>query len=139
MPGSEPMMSTDQGELLRVHGLTAGYAGSSVLFGVDLVVPERGIVALLGRNGAGKTTLVRTLMGYLPSYSGSVVFAGKDVTHTKPTRLVREGFGYVPQEHVVFPTLTVHENLLLGRTAAPRSSTVEVAQVLELFPSWVTA
>jgi len=134
VPESDPMVSTDQGELLRVDGLTVGYAGSKVLFGVDLVVPARGIIALLGRNGAGKTTLLRTLMGYLPSYSGSVAFAGKDVTHTKPTRLVREGVGYVPQDHIVFPSLTVHENLLLGRVAAPRNSTVEVAQMLELFP-----
>lgn len=130
MPESEPVGNG----LLRVRGLTAGYGGSRVLFGVDLDVPAQGIVALLGRNGAGKTTLLRTIMGYLRPYSGSVSLDGAEVTGKRPTQLVRQGIGYVPQEHVVFPTLTVLENLVLGRSAAPKESSVGVEQVLELFP-----
>lgn len=134
MLGSEAVMDDGDEGLLQVRGLTAGYGGSRVLFGVDLDVPARGIVALLGRNGAGKTTLLRTVMGYLRPYSGSVLLGGTDVTGTRPTRLVRQGIGYVPQEHVVFPTLTVHENLLLGRSAAAKGSSVAIEHVLDLFP-----
>ncbi len=120
--------------LLAVHGLSAGYSGSRVLFGVDLLVPPRGVVAVLGRNGAGKTTLLRTIMGYLKPTEGSVNLDGSLVNGFRPTQMVQRGVGYVPQEHVVFPTLTVQENLLLGRIAAPKDSTVHVSGVLDLFP-----
>lgn len=134
MPASEVRTPDTPAPLLQIDRLTTGYGNSTVLFDVDLVVPERGVVALLGRNGAGKTTLLRTVMGYMGASSGSVTFEGRDVTGFRPTKMVRSGIGYVPQEHVVFPTLTVHQNLILGKTAAPRDSTIEIAEVLELFP-----
>jgi len=134
VPGAEPQGSPKGQALLTVDSLSTGYAGSRVLFGVDLVVPEHGVVALLGRNGAGKTTLLRTLMGYMKPTSGTVTYAGKDVTGVQPTQLARQRVGYVPQEHAVFSALTVRENLVLGGTAAPRGSRAEIGSVLELFP-----
>lgn len=132
MPASEPPAAPDQ--LLEVRGLCGGYAGSRVLFDVDLSVPERGVVALLGRNGAGKSTLLRTVMGFLRPTAGTVLFEGRDVTGVRPTKLTRSGIGYVPQEDIVFSALTVHENLILGGTAAPRGAAVDIDSVLALFP-----
>jgi branched-chain amino acid transport system ATP-binding protein len=120
--------------LLEVSGLRGGYGASQVLFGVSLAVPERGAVAVLGRNGAGKTTLLRTLLGYLPPSGGSVRLRGEDVTGRAPARMVRAGVGYMPQDQVVFPTLSVDENLQLGLQALPKRSRGSVASAYELFP-----
>jgi branched-chain amino acid transport system ATP-binding protein len=103
--------------LLSLEDLTGGYGASQVLFGVSLEVPEQGAVAILGRNGAGKTTLLRTLLGYLPPTGGAVRLNGDDVTGLAPARLARLGVGYMPQDQVVFPTLSVEENLQVGLQA----------------------
>jgi branched-chain amino acid transport system ATP-binding protein len=120
--------------LLRVEGLSGGYGASRVLFDVSFDVPRNSVVAILGRNGAGKTTLLRTLLGYLRPTGGRVIFDGEDVAGLSPTRLVRSGIGYMPQEHVVFPSLTVEENLTLGlpRGRARRARSFDEA--FELFP-----
>ncbi|HEU4976991.1 MAG TPA: ABC transporter ATP-binding protein [Baekduia sp.] len=120
--------------LLTVDGLAGGYGASQVLFGVSLEVPERGAVAVLGRNGAGKTTLLRTILGYLPTTAGSVRLAGDDVTGLPPARFARRGVGYMPQDQVVFPTLSVEENLQLGLQALPRRERRGTAEAYELFP-----
>jgi branched-chain amino acid transport system ATP-binding protein len=117
-----------------VRELAGGYGASQVLFGVSLDVPERGAVAILGRNGAGKTTLLRTLLGYLPPSSGAVRLRGEDVTGIAPARLVRLGVGYMPQDQVVFPTLSVDENLRLGLQALPKRDRGSTAEAYELFP-----
>jgi branched-chain amino acid transport system ATP-binding protein len=120
--------------LLAVRELAGGYGASQVLFGVSLDVPERGAVAILGRNGAGKTTLLRTLLGYLPPSAGAVRLRGEDVTGIAPARLVRLGVGYMPQDQVVFPTLSVDENLRLGLQALPKRDRGSTAEAYELFP-----
>jgi branched-chain amino acid transport system ATP-binding protein len=120
--------------LLSVRELAGGYGASQVLFGVSLDVPERGAVAILGRNGAGKTTLLRTLLGYLPPSAGAVRLRGDDVTGIAPARLVRLGVGYMPQDQVVFPTLSVDENLRLGLQALPKRDRGSTAEAYELFP-----
>jgi branched-chain amino acid transport system ATP-binding protein len=120
--------------LLSVRELAGGYGASQVLFGVSLDVPERGAVAVLGRNGAGKTTLLRTLLGYLPPSAGAVRLRGDDVTGIAPARLVRLGVGYMPQDQVVFPTLSVDENLRLGLQALPKRDRGSTAEAYELFP-----
>ena len=120
--------------LLSVRELAGGYGASQVLFGVSLDVPERGAVAVLGRNGAGKTTLLRTLLGYLPPSAGAVRLRGEDVTGIAPARLVRLGVGYMPQDQVVFPTLSVDENLRLGLQALPKRDRGSTAEAYELFP-----
>jgi branched-chain amino acid transport system ATP-binding protein len=120
--------------LLHVSGLAGGYGASQVLFGVSLEVPEQGAVAVLGRNGAGKTTLLRTLLGYLPPTDGSVRLRGEDVTGITPARLVRMGVGYMPQDQVVFGTLSVDENLQLGLQALPKRDRGSTSEAYELFP-----
>ena len=119
---------------LRVEGLTAGYGVSQVLFGVSLEVPERGTVAVLGRNGAGKTTLVRSLLGYLRPTGGKVHLDGVNVTGLAPSRLVHRGVGYMPQDQVVFPSLTVEENLLLGLQVLPKRERTSTKDAYDMFP-----
>ena len=103
--------------LLEARGLQAGYGPAQVLFGVDLKVDAGECVTLLGRNGMGKTTTVKVLTGLLPARSGSVWLASRDVTRLSPHARARLGLGLVPEGRQIFPTLTVHENLVA--TARP--------------------
>jgi branched-chain amino acid transport system ATP-binding protein len=120
--------------LLRVDHLAGGYGPSQVLFGISFVVPEHGVVAVLGRTGAGKTTLLRTLLGYLKPTDGAVYLRGENITGVAPARLARRGIGYMPQERVVFPTLTVDDNLRLGLHASTKDGGRSAETAYELFP-----
>ena len=132
--GSSGPADGDLPAILRAEGLSGGYRGSPVLFGVDVTVPPVGTVAIVGRNGAGKTTLLRTLMGYNRPTAGRVTLDGMDVTGYPPAILVRRGVGYVPQEQGVFASLTVLENLQLGLHAGPKGSRGRIDEAFELFP-----
>jgi branched-chain amino acid transport system ATP-binding protein len=118
--------------LLEVHGLSAGYGRSQVLFEVSLAARPCGAIAVLGRNGAGKTTLMRSIMGELPVSGGSVRVNGHDLTRMPTERRVRLGLGYVPQEHAVFGRLSVRENLEVGMLASRDRAPLE--RILSLFP-----
>ena len=109
-----------------VEGLNQYYGGSHILRDVAFEVPP-GVTVLLGRNGVGKTTLLRTLMGLVPSRSGSITFEGKDLTRAKPYERARAGLGYVPQGREIFPRLTVEENLLMGASRVPE-------RIYDMFP-----
>jgi branched-chain amino acid transport system ATP-binding protein len=104
------------GELV-VTGLRSGYAGSTVLDGVDLAVHSGEVVGLLGRNGVGKTTLLSTLMGWVRPAAGSVLLDGRELAGLPTHRIARAGVAIVPQGRRVFAPLTVHNNL---RVALPR-------------------
>jgi branched-chain amino acid transport system ATP-binding protein len=119
---------------MSVTGLTGGYGTGQVLFDVSFAIPSTGTTAVLGRNGAGKTTLLRTVLGYQEPTGGEVSFDGEVVTGTSPARMVGRGIGYVPQDRVVFPTLTVEENLRLGAQSLPRGERGSIDAVFELFP-----
>jgi branched-chain amino acid transport system ATP-binding protein len=106
--------------LLSVAKLEAGYAGSQVLFGVDLQVGRSEVVSLMGRNGMGKTTTVSAIMGLLRARAGEIRFEGRPMTAEPPFRIAKAGIGLVPEGRQVFPTLTVEENLVA--TAANRRS-----------------
>ncbi len=105
--------------MLEVSSLQAGYGPAQVLFDIGFSVQSGEVVSLLGRNGMGKTTTIRTIMGLIPSTSGSVRFEGKAMTGAAPYRIAQAGLGLVPEGRQVFPTLTVEENLVA--TAANRS------------------
>jgi branched-chain amino acid transport system ATP-binding protein len=96
---------------LELRGIDAGYGKVAVLHGIDLVLPERGVLALLGPNGAGKSTLLRVASGRTAPTRGAVLLRGKDVTGRSPERLSRTGLCSVPEGRAVFPNLTVTENL----------------------------
>ena len=101
--------------MLEVTGLVAGYAGSRVLDGLNLRMPERGIYGLIGRNGMGKTTLLKTIMGIVTPTGGGVRLAGWDIAGLEPREIARGGVGYVPQGRVLFGALSVRENIRVAR------------------------
>jgi branched-chain amino acid transport system ATP-binding protein len=107
-------------EVLRVRGLHAGYAGGTVLHGVDFWLDAGQVVALLGRNGAGKSTLCSALMGMVKPYQGSIRVDGKELAGARPDLIARAGVAIVPQGRRIFGPLTVSRNLTM---AAPRHAT----------------
>ena len=116
--------------LLEARGMVAGYNGSSVLAGIDLVVHEGEAVALLGRNGVGKTTTLRALTGSLPLAAGELKLKGEALTGLRPYEINRRGISLVPEGRRLFPNLTVVENLQL----AARPGGISLDEVFELFP-----
>ena len=104
-----------------VNELNQYYGGSHILRNLSFEVPAGKVTALLGRNGVGKTTLLKTLMGLVPSRSGTVRFEDHDLTRAQPYERARAGIGYVPQGREIFPRLTVGENLLMGAKHVPEA------------------
>jgi len=119
--------------MLRIEGMNTHYGASHVPQGVDLDMPQGRISAVLGRNGVGKTTMVKTIMGLVVLSGGRVHVGSTDITGWPPHRVAREGVAYVPEGRLIFPDLTVVENIQVGErgpgTAWP------LARLLELFPS----
>jgi branched-chain amino acid transport system ATP-binding protein len=101
-----------------------------VLEDVELALPERGALAVLGRNGVGKTTLLTTIMGHTTFHSGEVLFNGKAIQKLPVYERSRLGIGFVPQERLIFPSLDLHENL----TVAERAGRWTAERVYDLFP-----
>jgi urea transport system ATP-binding protein len=119
--------------MLTVERVDAAYGESQVLWGVDLTVPAKSVVCLMGRNGVGKTTLLKTIMGLMPARAGRVTLDGADVTRWPSDRRARAGVGYVPQGREIFPHLTVEENLRMALLGCGRADGIDDA--LELFPA----
>jgi branched-chain amino acid transport system ATP-binding protein len=120
--------------MLQLSHLEAAYGSSQVLFDVNLDVPEGKIVTLLGRNGMGKTTTVRSIMGMLPNKQG-IRFEGVSICGQTPDQIARRGIGLVPEGRIVFPTLTVRENLVAtaaNRRRNPNAWTLD--RIYQLFP-----
>jgi branched-chain amino acid transport system ATP-binding protein len=117
-------------EGLELKNVSAGYGETVVLEDVSVSVPEGATLALLGRNGVGKTTLLATIMGHTTLHGGSLSFDGRDITRLPIHKRALAGFGYVPQEREIFPSLSVDENL----TVAARPGRWTVERVFDLFP-----
>lgn len=101
--------------LLSASGVIAGYSpAEEILKGVELRVDESEIVAVIGPNGAGKSTLLKTIAGLLRPRSGEIRLRGEPIAGRKARDISRLGLAYVPQEHNIFPTMTVRENLEMG-------------------------
>jgi branched-chain amino acid transport system ATP-binding protein len=129
---SSPTNTRRSNALFELRGITAGYDSGTVLAGVDLVVPDRSVVALLGPNGAGKTTLLRVASGLLRPRSGQILIDGADVTGASPDKLANAGVCHIPEGRGIFPGLTVADNL---RLQAPRSTDVGAIEIVhEIFP-----
>ena len=116
--------------LLRVDQLSAGYGAALALFDVSLEVHENEAVALLGANGAGKTTLLRALSGVIPIAAGGIEFAGERIDNRASHRRVAMGLAHVPEGRLIFATLTVEENLVMGAHVR-RGDKGEVRRALE--------
>jgi urea transport system ATP-binding protein len=120
--------------MLKVEALNQGYAGSQILWNMELDVPEGSCTCVMGRNGVGKTTLLRSIMGAAKIWSGKIGFAGKELAFTPPEGRARSGVGYVPQGREIFPQLTVGENLELGVIAGNSKTKKVPDRIFELFP-----
>jgi branched-chain amino acid transport system ATP-binding protein len=120
--------------MLDLDSVNAYYGDSHILHGVSLSVREGEVVCLLGRNGAGKTTTILTIMGYLKPRPGRIVYNGRDIGELAPYRVARLGFGFVPQERGIFPSLTVRENLTVFARAG-RQSRWTLERIYDLFPN----
>jgi ABC-type branched-subunit amino acid transport system ATPase component len=122
--------------LLVAESITAGYGRLDILHGVSLAVNAHEIVSIIGPNGAGKSTAFKTIVGLLTPRAGRVLFDGEDVTGLRPDLVLPRGLAYVPQGRIVFPQMTVLENLEMG--AYTERDPARVAAALErvhaLFP-----
>ena len=134
-------MTTKTDSALVIDGVTAGYGGGDVLHEVSFTVPSGAITCIVGPNGAGKSTLLAVISGILRPRAGQVLHGGERLTGKSPRDVLRAGVVQVPQNHSLFPEMTVGENIDLGgyllgsrSEVARRRATVE-----ELFPdirSW---
>jgi branched-chain amino acid transport system ATP-binding protein len=119
--------------MLEIENINAYYGDSHILHGVSLSVGEGEIVCLLGRNGAGKTTTILTIMGYLQPRPGRIRYRDRDIAGLPPYVVARLGFGFVPQERGIFPSLTVRENLTVFARAGGKGFWT-LQRIFDLFP-----
>ena len=110
--------------LLEINDVHVHYHKVAALKGIDMEVPDDGIVTIIGANGAGKSTTLRAISGLVGISKGAIVFAGKRIDGLAPEKIVALGIAHVPEGRRVFPGLTVEENLRTGaflRPDTPRS------------------
>ncbi len=119
--------------MLTLQDVHAYYGKSHVLHGVHFGVQPGEIVALLGRNGSGRSTTVKAIMGLVDA-TGSVNFKGRELHGAKAFEIAHAGIGYVPENRDIFPTLTVHQNLLLGQKGGAKGSRWGFDDMYQMFP-----
>ena len=119
--------------MLILHDVHAFYGKSHVLHGVNFNVHAGEIVALLGRNGSGRSTTVKAIMG-LVDCAGSVRLKDKELLGHKAFEIAHAGLGYVPENRDIFPTLTVHQNLLLGQKTGAKNARWGFEDMYQMFP-----
>jgi branched-chain amino acid transport system ATP-binding protein len=119
--------------LLQATSITASYGDAQALFGIDLNIQDREVVALIGANGAGKSTFLKTLTGLLPASAGEIRFSGERIDRMDAADIVRLGIAMVPEGRRLFPSLSVEENLLMGALSR-RTGTWNLERVYQMFP-----
>jgi branched-chain amino acid transport system ATP-binding protein len=119
--------------MLHIQNLHAYYGKSHVLHGVNFDVRQGEIVALLGRNGSGRSTTVKAVMG-LVDCTGTVNFKERQLQGQKAFEIAHAGIGYVPENRDIFPTLTVHQNLLLGQKGGAKNPRWQFDDMYKMFP-----
>jgi branched-chain amino acid transport system ATP-binding protein len=121
--------------MLEVRGLATSYGNINALKGIDLDVPEGGIVCILGANGAGKTTFMKTVSGVLTPAAGRIRFRGEDITALPPDKVVRKGMVLVPEGRAILTRMTVLENLEMGAYQRKDGRVrKDIGDVMERFP-----
>ncbi|MEJ6646359.1 MAG: urea ABC transporter ATP-binding subunit UrtE [Akkermansiaceae bacterium] len=120
--------------LLELRAIEAGYDQSAILRGVDLEIPPKSVVSLLGRNGVGKTTTLKTIMGLVSATAGEINLDGQPLGKMKPENRARTGLGYVPQGRDIFSSMTVWENLKVSLSIYGKESADRLDEVYQLFP-----
>lgn len=119
--------------MLKIENLHAYYGKSHVLHGVSFGIEPGEIVALLGRNGSGRSTTAKAIMG-LVDWEGTIAWKGQSLTGKKAYEIAHLGIGYVPESRDIFPNLTVHQNLLLGRKGNGKGARWSFNDMYEMFP-----
>ena len=125
---------SDARTILAISQLNAAYDGSQILRNVSMTVPERSVVALMGRNGVGKTTTLKCVVGLVKPVSGSIALENNSLNGIRAEDRARQGIGYVPQGRDIFPNLTVWENLQISLIVHGKKANGQVDRVLQLFP-----
>ncbi len=122
--------------ILTLRNIFAGYGGSDVLKGVNLDVEEGSITCIVGPNGAGKSTVLRAVSGLIKPRLGDVVYKGKSISGLSPRQILSLGIVQVPQNHSLFPAISVRENVRMGAFMLNDRALVErrLAQIEEVFP-----
>ena len=120
--------------LLSIRDLKVNYGGIEAVKGISFDVPEGQIVTLIGANGAGKSSTLRTIACLVKPKSGTITYAGEDITGKDPTSIVNRGITLVPEGRRIFPDLTVKENLKLGAYIRKDDITDDLNWVYDLFP-----
>jgi urea transport system ATP-binding protein len=128
------MTATPASGTLEAKDINLFYGAAQALRGVSISAQPGKVTCVLGRNGVGKTSLLRALVGQQPIASGSIRFAGADITPLRPYERARRGIGFVPQGREIFPLLTVEENLKTGFGPLRRDLRFIPDDVFSLFP-----
>jgi ABC-type branched-subunit amino acid transport system ATPase component len=125
--------------VLRVEGLTAGYGKIPVISDVAVRARVRQVVAIVGPNGAGKSTAMKAMFGLIGRAAGRVFLDEEDISRLRAFEVARAGLAYVPQVDNVFPSMTIEENLELGRIVRSRDLSDRLAEVFDIFPDLAAA
>lgn len=122
--------------ILEVNKINTFYGTSHILFDLSLCVNKGELVCILGRNGSGKTTTIRSIMGLTAPKKGSIKFHGEELLGKPPHLIAKKGIGYVPDNRLIFPDLTVRENLLIGIKDSEYSLKEKwnIDKIYEIFP-----
>ena len=122
--------------MLDVRNLEVAYGSIRALHGVSLHVPEKSIVTLIGANGAGKSSTLRALSGLIKTKAGTVTYEGNEITNQAPHRIVARGLCHVPEGRMIFPNLTIEENLRMGAFLRrdPKGIAADMDYVFTIFP-----
>lgn len=122
--------------MLKLRNIDTFYGNIQALRGVSLSIEEGEIVTLIGANGAGKTTTLMTICGAIPPLSGTIRFRDKPIQHLPPNKIVRMGISQVPEGRLIFPQLTVMENLDLGAYLRTDKENIskDLDYIFSLFP-----
>jgi ABC-type branched-subunit amino acid transport system ATPase component len=122
--------------MLELTDVYAGYGGGDVLKGVDLIVQKGSLTCIVGPNGAGKSTVLRTISGLLKPRSGKITYLNRSIVGMSAPQVLRLGIAQLPQEHSLFPDLTIRENMELGGLLLRNRRRIEqrIHQIEEQFP-----
>jgi len=121
--------------MLEIRNLHVSYGKTQALHGVDLLVQQGEVIALIGANGAGKSTTLRAISGLLKPTQGQIIYRGNNIAGVAADRIVAQGIAQSPEERHIWPTMTVYENLTLGAYLCKKDAEVErrVALVYDRF------
>ncbi|WP_028669695.1 ABC transporter ATP-binding protein [Saccharospirillum impatiens] len=120
--------------LIECKNVHAGYGGMNILNGVNMAIESSEIGVIVGPNGAGKSTTLKAIFGLLTVSEGSIELRGDDISNLAPDKLVHKGMGFVPQEHNVFVSMTVEENLEMGAFIRRDDFSYMLERVYSFFP-----